>query len=47
MSPETCDHPFKLNLVEKIYDEIVKLREEALDPSVDDQQQKWFLPNLL
>ena len=46
-TPETCDDPSKLNRIERrIYDEIIKLREEEkLDPTADDQHRKEFLVN--
>ena len=46
-TPQTCDDPSKLNKIEKrIYDEIVKLREqEKLDPTASEEQRHEFLEN--
>ena len=46
-TPETCDDPSKLNKIERrIYDEIIKLREEEkLDPTVNEEQRQEFLTN--
>ena len=44
---ETCDDPSILNKIERrIYDDIVKLKqEEKLDPTQDEQQRRQFLAN--
>ena len=46
-TPETYDDPSKLNKIERrIYDEIIKLREEEkLDPTVNEDQRQEFLAN--
>ena len=46
-TPETCDDPSKLNMIERrIYDKIVKLRaEKILDPILSEEQRQEFLAN--